>query len=350
METTYFLVDKQQPDRRVLAEAAAVVKAGGLVAFPTETVYGLGANGLDAGAVARIFAAKGRPADNPLILHIAEAGEIDQLAKAVPANARALMAKYWPGPLTVVVERTPAVPDIVTGGLDTVAVRLPDSSVARDLIRLAGVPIAAPSANTSGRPSPTTAGAVLDDLGGKIEMVLDAGPCGIGVESTVVDCTSPVPTLLRPGGITLEMLIETLGEVEVDPALAGGSIVPKSPGMKYTHYAPLAPMTLVEGPAAAVGERLVREVELALQSGRRVGAVVSTELASRLPAAVAVADYGSRAKPEEIAARLYTALRHFDTVPVDIIFGEGIPETGIGLAVMNRMRKAAGYRIVRCDN
>jgi L-threonylcarbamoyladenylate synthase len=230
MDTKCFVVDRDKPDFRLLDRAAAVLRQGGLVAFPTETVYGLGANGLDPRAVARIFAAKGRPADNPLILHIADRHEVNKLAARVPANAAALMAKYWPGPLTVVLARTRLVPDAATGGLDTVAVRLPDSTVARELIRLAGVPVAAPSANTSGRPSPTTAQDVLADLDGRIEVVLDAGPCGIGVESTVVDCTTPVPTLLRPGGVTLEMLMETLGEVEVDPALGGDDFVPRAPG------------------------------------------------------------------------------------------------------------------------
>ena len=349
METKLYVVEKDNPDIRILAEAADVLKQGGLVAFPTETVYGLGANGLDPGAVEGIFAAKGRPSDNPLILHIAEPHEVEKLAREIPANACALMEKYWPGPLTVVVERTRAVPDAVTAGLDTVAIRLPDSLVARTLIGLAGVPLAAPSANTSGRPSPTTAQAVMDDLAGKVEIVIDAGPCGIGVESTVVDCTTPVPTLLRPGGVTLEMLMETLGEVEVDPALAHGSTVPRSPGMKYTHYAPAAPMTLFEGTTGACQARVSQAVAQALAEGRRVGAVVSAETAKSLPSSTVVAVYGSRLRPDEAAANLYNALRLFDTEAVDVIFAEGVAENGLGLAVMNRLRKAAGYHIVRCD-
>ncbi len=346
MNTEYFSVDSVHPDTGVLAQAAAVLRHGGLVAFPTETVYGLGANGLDPEAVAGIFAAKGRPADNPLILHIADRREVGKLARQVPANARVLMETYWPGPLTLVLDRTKAVPDAVTGGLDTVAVRLPDSVVARELIRLAGVPLAAPSANTSGRPSPTTAQDVLADLDGKINMVIDSGPCDIGVESTVVDCTTPVPTLLRPGGITLEMLIETLGEVEVDPGL-GGNAVPRSPGMKYTHYAPAAPLILLEGEAPAQAAVLAAEIRKAQAEGKRVGAVIAAETA--VPSGVAAAVYGSRYSPEEIAANLYNALRYFDSEPVDIIFAEGTEETGLGLAVMNRLRKAAGYRIIRCE-
>ncbi len=277
MNTRHYIVDRDKPDFRILDQAAAVLRQGGLVAFPTETVYGLGANGLDPRAVARIFAAKGRPADNPLILHIADGHEVNKLAARVPANAAALMAEYWPGPLTVVLARTRLVPDAVTGGLDTVAVRLPDSTVARELIRLAGVPVAAPSANTSGRPSPTTAGDVLADLDGRIDVVIDAGPCGIGVESTVVDCTTPVPTLLRPGGVTLEMLVETLGAIEVDPALGGEDLAPRAPGMKYTHYAPAAPMTLYEGGAEAMAAAIAAEAERLTAAGKRVGAVVPAE-------------------------------------------------------------------------
>ncbi|MCX7781891.1 MAG: L-threonylcarbamoyladenylate synthase, partial [Negativicutes bacterium] len=206
MHTKIVTVDPHDPAMAVLEEAAAVLRRGGLVAFPTETVYGLGANGLDPQAVAGIYRAKGRPADNPLILHIADKAAVAKLARHVPANAVRLIELFWPGPLTLVLERTNAVPDLVTGGLDTVAVRLPASPVAQLLIRLAGIPVAAPSANTSGRPSPTTAQAVAADLLGKVDMIVDAGPAAIGVESTVVDCTTPVPTLLRPGGVTLEQL------------------------------------------------------------------------------------------------------------------------------------------------
>jgi L-threonylcarbamoyladenylate synthase len=349
MNTRHYIVDRDKPDFRLLDQAAAVLRQGGLVAFPTETVYGLGANGLDPRAVARIFAAKGRPADNPLILHIADSHEVAKLAKKVTANAAALMAKYWPGPLTVVLARTRLVPDAATGGLDTVAIRLPDSTVARELIRLAGVPVAAPSANTSGRPSPTTAEDVLADLAGRIEVIIDAGPCGIGVESTVVDCTTPVPTLLRPGGVTLEMLAETLGEVEVDPALGGEHVRPRAPGMKYTHYAPAAPMTLYEGEAEAVAAAIAAEAARLAVAGRRVGAVVSDETARLLPAGTEKAPYGARGDLDAAAAGLYTALRRFDAAPVDVILAEGVAESGIGLAVMNRMRKASGYNIVHCE-
>ena len=347
MHTNYYKIDPVNPDIAVLRETAALLRQGQLVAFPTETVYGLGANGLNAQAVKAIYEAKGRPSDNPLILHINAIEKIYTLAASVPANALALAERYWPGPLTVVVERQPLVPDAVTGGLDTVAIRLPSSLVARELIRLAGVPVAAPSANTSGRPSPTTAQAVLADLEGKIAAVIDAGPCAIGVESTVIDCTTPVPTLLRPGGITYDMLVEVLGEVEIDPTLAGAQAIPKSPGMKYTHYAPLAPLFLVEAEPNVAAVVLKRELAQALAAGKTVGAIVSAEVAERLPPKAITYVYGPRADVAAIAANLYTALRSFDNKAVDVIYAEGIADQGLGLAVMNRLRKAAGYHIIR---
>jgi len=348
MLTEKFIVDKDQPNQQMIERAAQLLKQGKVVAFPTETVYGLGANGLDGQAVAKIYQAKGRPSDNPLILHIANQQEVIPLVTVIPANAQVLMDKYWPGPLTVILKKTNRVPDIVSGGLDTVAVRLPASIIARQLIALAGVPIAAPSANTSGRPSPTSAQAVLADLDGRIEAIIDGGLCDIGVESTVVDCTTPVPTLLRPGGITLEMLMDTLGEIELAPVLDGSpECAPRSPGMKYTHYAPAAPMILFEGTYPFIADQIVEKITEALVAGQTVGAVVSAETAQRLPTTVVTAVYGQRQNPAEIAANLYTILRSFDDNPVEIIYAEGIPETGLGLAVMNRLRKASGYRIMK---
>ena len=347
IQTQYFQVDHQQPDKAVLAQAAYILANGGLVAFPTETVYGLGANGLDAQAVAGIFQAKGRPSDNPLILHIADDSDVLRLVAKVPANAKALMDRYWPGPLTLVMERKPVVPDRVTGGLDTVAVRLPDSVIARELIRLAQVPVAAPSANLSGRPSPTTAQAVMADMTGRIQAIIDGGPCTIGVESTVVDCTTPVPTLLRPGGITLEMLEETLGEIEIDPALGQADLIPRAPGMKYKHYAPSAPMILIDGAEDRIAGALAEKIRQAVREGKKVGAVVSAETALRLPAQALCAVYGPRGDAGQIAGNLYTALLSFDQTPVDVIYAEGISECGLGLAVMNRLRKAAGYQILQ---
>lgn len=347
MDTKVFKVDRDNPDIHALTEAAEIIKSGGLVAFPTETVYGLGANGFDREAVKSIYRAKGRPSDNPLILHIADKEALYEITAEVTANAKALIGKYWPGPLTVVLPRRPVVPDVVTGGLDTVAVRLPDSAVTRELIRLSGVPVAGPSANTSGRPSPTTAQAVLDDLDGRIDAVIDAGACDVGVESTVVDCTTVIPTLLRPGGITLEMLEETLGVVEVDPALGHKDIVPRSPGMKYRHYAPKAPVTLVEGDYDGMVRLIVGKITGELQMGHKVGAIVSAQTAPHLPEGTVTAVYGSRNNVAEIAANLYEALRYFDEQAVDVIVAEGISEEGLGLAVMNRLRKASGYKIVK---
>jgi len=348
MQTEYFIVDKNHPDQQMMQRAADLLKQGKLVAFPTETVYGLGANGLDGQAVAKIYQAKGRPSDNPLILHIANQQEMIPLVTEIPVNAQVLIDQYWPGPLTVVLKKAQIVPDIVSGGLDTVAIRLPGSIVARELITRAGVPLAAPSANTSGRPSPTSAQAVLADLDGRIDAVIDGGVCDIGVESTVVDCTTPVPTLLRPGGITMEMLMETLGEIEIDPTLGGSTqSVPRAPGMKYTHYAPVVPMTLFEGTYPHIGDLILREIRVALAAGRKVGVIVSNETAQRLPTTVLAAVYGSRQHTTEIAANLYTAIRSFDDSSVDIIYAEGIPEEGLGLAVMNRLRKASGYRIIK---
>lgn len=343
IQTRYLHVDKENPDYFALSQAAEIIRQGGLVAFPTETVYGLGANGLDARAVAGIFRAKGRPADNPLILHIAEVYEMKKLAAEITGQAARLMDTFWPGPLTVVVKRTRAVPDIVTGGLDTVGIRLPDSRVARDLIRLAATPVAAPSANASGRPSPTDAQAVAADLDGKIDAIIDAGSCQIGVESTVVDCTGTTPMLLRPGGVTLEMLTAVVGPVAVDPAISHKEARPRSPGMKYTHYAPAAPLWLVD---SAAEDLLLREIRRNLEEGKRVGAIISREMALDIPGSVTVAVYGSRRSPSEIAEKLYGALRYFDTHPVDVIFAEGLEEKGIGLAIMNRLRKAAGGRMI----
>jgi len=348
MHTEYWLVDKEHPDEKRIQQGARLLRENRLVAFPTETVYGLGANGLSAEAVEAIYRAKGRPSDNPLILHIAHPEELTSLVTEIPPNAKALIDAYWPGPLTIVLKRTEIVPDQVAGGLDTVAVRLPDSIVARALIAQAGVPIAAPSANLSGRPSPTSAQAVLADLDGRIDAILDAGHCDIGLESTVVDCTTLVPTLLRPGGITVEMLIDTVGAVEIDPTLGGhAECAPRSPGMKYTHYAPTAPMTLIEGGYPQIADRMVEQINAALAEGKTVGVIASSETAGRLPNSVISAVYGSRQQVPEIATRLYTALRSFDSTSVDVIFAEGIDEQGLGLAIMNRLRKASGYRIIK---
>jgi len=346
MHTRLIKIDPEHPDMALIDEAAQVIRAGGTVAFPTETVYGLGANGLDGHAVCKIFKAKGRPSDNPLILHIATLNELRPLVRDLSAQADKLIRLFWPGPLTLVLPRSKQVPDEVTGGLDTVAVRMPDHIVAQLLIAKAGVPIAAPSANRSGRPSPTCAAAVWEDLHGKIDLLIDGGSGGIGVESTVLDVTKDIPVLLRPGGITLEELRDTLGEIAFDSSLALESAVPKAPGMKYTHYAPRARVILIEGEQPLSPKILQTFVDAERQKGTQVGALLTEEMASLVRADV-VHTMGSARQPLSIAARLFGALRDFDNTQVEVIFAEGISEEGIGLAIMNRLRKAAGCNVIK---
>jgi len=342
METTRYLTTPTD-----LAAAAAQLRAGATVAFPTETVYGLGANALDADAVAQIFQAKGRPSDNPLIVHIAHRDDVDRLAREVNAAALLCMQTFWPGPLTLILPCRDIVPTNVTAGLDTVGLRMPDHVAALDLIGRAGVPIAAPSANRSGRPSPTTAEHVLEDLDGRIAGIVDGGAAGVGVESTVLDCTGPVPMILRPGGITREMLAAVLGRVEIDPALAGDdvAVAPRSPGVKYTHYAPQSDMWLVEGEHAV--DKINELVASAHRDGLLVGVLTTTEHATRYPQADVVRVTGSRADLATVAAELYDAIRSFDHTEVGVIYAETFSEEGVGLAVMNRLRKAAGHRVIK---
>ncbi len=332
-----------------LTEAAGILRKGGLVAFPTETVYGLGANGLDEEAAKKIYAAKGRPSDNPLIAHISAPEELQSLAAEIPHTAKRLMELYWPGPLTMVFKKKEIVPYGTTGGLDTVAVRMPSDPIARALIRLAGVPVAAPSANRSGRPSPTTADHVWEDMAGKIDMLIDGGPVGIGVESTIVDVTGPVPVILRPGAVTMEMIREALGQVEIDPAILGPikeGVRPKAPGMKYRHYAPKAPMTLVEGEMEQVVGTINRLAREELKKGKRVGIICTDETRSCYPAGM-IRSIGIRAKEETVAHNLYAVLREFDDLEADVIFSESFPGDQIGQAIMNRLSKAAGYHIMK---
>lgn len=347
METKFVKIEHIEKEREKLAGAAKILRRGGLVAFPTETVYGLGADGLNGEAAAKIYRAKGRPSDNPLILHICDEAMLHELAAEVSETARRLAKAFWPGPMTLILRRRPVVPDSVTGGLDTVGIRMPDHPIALALIRQAGVPLAAPSANTSGRPSPTAARMVFDDLAGKIDMILDGGACEVGLESTIIDCTAEIPTVLRPGAITLPMIEGAAGRVALDRGLDGISGAPKAPGMKYTHYAPLAPMFMLAGPADKMKSALLREIEQAEAEGKRAAAIVSRELAAELPERVEKAVYGSRGDLSEIAVHLYEALRSFDDKKIDVIFAEGTSEDGIGLAVMNRLKKACGYRVIR---
>ena len=331
------------PDDAAIHEAAAVLIAGGLVAFPTETVYGLGADALNASAVARIFAAKGRPADNPIIVHLADAAMLSEVVASVPARARLLISRCWPGPLTLVLPASPAVPKVTRGGLPTVAVRVPAHRVAIALIRAAGRPIAAPSANLSGRPSPTTAQHVLADLGDAIDLVLDAGPTPLGVESTVLDLTRRVPTVLRPGGVPLETLEEILGRVSVaDPRRTGAAALRRSPGTRYRHYAPRAGMQLVEGERGRAAADVAAAVRALWAQGLRVGVMVTAETAPTVPPGAVVRVMGRSDDPATIAARLFAQLRELDDAGLDAIVVEGIPERGLGRAVMDRLRRATG--------
>lgn len=325
-----------QADDASIRRAAALLRAGELVAFPTETVYGLGADALNGAAAARIFAAKGRPADNPLIAHIAgESGLAGLIAGEPCACARALMRAFWPGPMTLIFPKSPRVPREVTAGLDTVAVRMPSHPVARALISAAQTPIAAPSANRSGRPSPTTAAHVLEDMEGRIPLILDGGPCEVGLESTVVDVTGARPRILRPGGVTLEMLEGVVGDVDVDEGvlhqLQAGSQA-RSPGMKYKHYAPKGEVTIVTGPRAA--QEIARLYDAA--DGR--AAIL----------AFSQADYGARRvyRLKNAPGELFAALRQLDEDGMETIYAEDVPTAGVGLAVMNRLMRAAAFRVV----
>ncbi len=348
METKMWTVDKNVDKTNSypqLVDAAQKLKDGELIAFPTETVYGLGANALLGGSVAGIYEAKGRPSDNPLIVHIGEKEQIHGLVEEIPLVAEKLMEKFWPGPLTLIFQKKEGVfPDVVTAGLSSVAIRMPDHPVALDLLRKAGCPTAAPSANLSGKPSPTTAEHVREDLDGKIAGIVDGGPTGVGLESTVLDVTGSIPQILRPGGITREQLEEVIGEVSVDPGLVKDSDAPKAPGMKYKHYAPKAPLTLVEGTPQFI-QKLINE-ERAL--GKKVGVYTVEEHAHLYDADIVITG-GSREELDSVAEKMYGVLRQFDKEQPDLIFGEVYPEAGIGIAIMNRLKKAAGGRIIKQD-
>lgn len=319
-----------------LAEAGRILAAGGLVAFPTETVYGLGADARDPEAVRRIYTVKGRPADNPSIVHIADPEALVTAAREIPETAHILAEAFWPGPLTMILKRDPSIPDVTTGGLDTVGIRMPDSAAARGLIRAAGCPVAAPSANISGKPSPTEAQHVLDDFDGRIEAVIDGGPCRVGIESTVLDLSGGEPMILRPGILTKEDFERALGRpVVLDPALnvrpdaSRASAHPKAPGQKYKHYAPNAPMILYRGEPGAVRRAMEAEQRRREQAGEQV----------------VVIDFDA-AHEVEAAHAFFRILREADKSGADIILAAALPEEGVGFSVMNRMLKSSGFHIV----
>lgn len=350
MQTTLWQADPKRVDPEIIEKAARLIRQGGTVAFPTETVYGLGANGLDPEAVARIFAAKGRPADNPLILHISRIKDVFYLAEAVPLKAQVLMEAFWPGPLTLVLPSRSIIPSGVTAGLGTVAIRMPAHPVALALIEAAKRPIAAPSANRSGYPSPTTAGHVLDDLEGRIDAIIDGGPTGLGLESTVLDLTEAQPIVLRPGGITREQLEEVIGQVFVDPGLEDPDLAPKAPGLKYTHYSPRAQVIVLRGEPGAVAAKAQEALTANQAKNLPTGLLLSSEtwpLVDKEPAAYA-REMGSHAALEDIAAKLYHELRMCDQAGCQVILVEGYPVKGLGEALMNRLLKSAGGRQIKC--
>lgn len=351
MRTIIEKIDRAQlnseESTNIIKKAGEILKKGGLVAFPTETVYGLGADGLNENAAKKIYAAKGRPSDNPLIIHITDMAALGRIAKKIPEAAVRIAGKYWPGPLTMIFEKTDAVPYGTTGGLDTVAVRMPEDDIAAAVIRAGGGYIAAPSANTSGRPSPTKARHVKEDLEGRIDMIVDGGPTEIGVESTILDMTADPPMILRPGAVTREMLEELAGPVCVDKAVIAPESKerPKAPGMKYRHYAPRAELCIIEGETEAVADAVNRMAEEKLACGYKIGIIGTDETLGKYKKGI-VKSIGTREDEAVIANRLYGILREFDEENVDYIFSEAFPTGGIGSAVMNRLLKAAGHHVI----
>ena len=348
LDTKYAVVGLNHPDEAIMDEAGYLISQGELVAFPTETVYGLGGDALRPEAAARIYAAKGRPSDNPLIVHIADVEDLKRLAKRVPEDAYLLAEAFWPGPLTMIVERGEAVPLATTGGLDTVAIRMPNHPVALELIRRSGCVIAAPSANTSGRPSPTEGVHVREDMDGRIAMILDSGPVGIGIESTIIDLTEEVPMILRPGFITPKMLSEVLGkEVIIDPGLiaADDTTKPKAPGMKYKHYAPKADMVIIDGDKDAVIRAINEKTAADHLLGKKVAVIATEETKDNYQADV-VLSMGSRQDEDSIAKHMYKILRDCDTLQVEAIYSESFRTPRIGQAIMNRLLKAAGHQVI----
>lgn len=347
METKIYKIEGGNACRKMIEEAAAVIRQGGLAAFPTETVYGLGADALNPKAAEKIYAAKGRPSDNPLIVHIAENKDFELVARDVPKKARKLAEAFWPGPLTMIVKKNENVPYETTGGLDTVAVRMPNHFVALELIRESGCLIAAPSANASGRPSPTLASHVAEDLGGLIPVILDGGEVGIGIESTIVDMTEEVPMILRPGYITKAMLEKVIGTVETDPGIiaSDSGIRPKAPGMKYRHYAPKADLVVIDGAKDAVIEKINSLTGEMQSKGKTVG-VIGTDETVRAYCGDFVLSIGAREDEDAIARHLYQILREFDEAGADIIYSESFQTPRIGQAIMNRLLKAAGHQTI----
>lgn len=347
METRFIKIEDIHQDEQHINEAGQIIKDGGLVAFPTETVYGLGGDALNKDSSMKIYSAKGRPSDNPLIVHICDWKDLEHIVSYIPDSAKALADRFWPGPLTMIFQKSEVVPSETTGGLNTVAVRFPKDDIALAFIRAAGGYVAAPSANTSGRPSPTSGQYVYEDMNGKIEMILDGGTCQIGLESTIVDLTEDTPVILRPGYVTEEMLQEVLDEVDVDQTILSVSsgIAPKAPGMKYRHYAPKGSLTIVDGDADLVVAFVNDKIKKGDASGKKMG-VIATDETIRLYQECNKKSVGSRSDEASIARRLYEILRQFDDEGVEEIYAESFDSTGMGQAIMNRLLKAAGHTVI----
>ena len=349
MMTTIVRMTEDSIDEEAIKLAGSILKKGGLVAFPTETVYGLGGNAYDPGASKKIYAAKGRPSDNPLIVHIAKTEDLGMIAESIPDLAWTLAERFWPGPLTMILPKKADLPKETTGGLDTVAVRFPSNKIACALIREAGGFVAAPSANLSGRPSTTKAEHVIHDMDGRIDMIIDGGECAIGLESTIIDLTEETPVILRPGYYNIQNLSEVAGEVRADKNIGlKKDLPPKAPGMKYRHYAPKAELILVAGERTHVAEKINELVGKAGREGKRPAVICSQETKD-LYAGCPVYSPGSFEKEEEIAHRLFACLREIDETDADIIYSEMFDTPNIGRAIMNRLKKAAGNHIITAD-
>lgn len=330
-----------------IRKAAEILKRGGLVAFPTETVYGLGANAFDSQAVKKIYLAKGRPSDNPLIVHICDVNQLYDVVANVSDVAQKLIKKFWPGPLTIIFDKKDSIPSQTSGGLDTIAVRFPSNQVAQKLIRLANLPIAAPSANISGKPSCTHFDHVVNDLDGKIDMIIcDENEESFGLESTILDLTTQIPTLLRPGAITLEMIKETIGDVVVANNLINDDEHPKAPGMKYKHYSPRADVFIVDGDLKNVVAKINEMIEQNLDANKKIG-VLASEQTKNLYENCFVISAGDRNNLYSVAQNLFSSLRQFDLNNIDIVYAESFPDENIGFAIMNRLSKAADYKIIK---
>jgi L-threonylcarbamoyladenylate synthase len=348
MKTKISLMDEQNIDKKSLEEAGEIIRDGGLVAFPTETVYGLGANALNGEAVQNIFKVKGRPQDNPLIVHVGDFN-IDRFVKNVPEIAHVLMKMFWPGPLTIILKKSDLIPEVTSAGLDTVGLRMPANTIALELIRAAGVPIAAPSANISGRPSPTEVSRCVEDLQDKIEYIIGGSRSKVGLESTIVDCTQNPPCILRPGGITLEMLKKVNQDIYIDSSIMKApeeDFRPKAPGMKYRHYAPKAMVKIIEGDLQKTIEKINEIVQNIIGDGKRVGIMVTDETREHYNNGVIIS-LGSRKDLSTVGKNLFEVLRTLDDEQVDIILSESFDEAGMGVAIMNRLKKAASYDIIR---